>query len=409
MASSNGYPDREALRRRLIEQTEESEQHYNAPDRVNGELLKRRGRLSDIFMLLTLVTVFSLALLFNLHNYGYTTYAYDRMTTVSGSQTARLYPFCEGNLILENDALTYLVDGKTQFTTSVSVKNPVLAFRGGYFSFYDRGGYQIHICDATGILSSVRVSRKILGMDISENGVAAVFTESNDAAYISYFDRYGNRLPIEVKTVLDASGYPVKISISPDGQKLIALYFTTANGIGESRLNFYDFENGKEESGYAVASFDDYYGTNTFLVDAKFIDNNHAVVVGDNLLSFLSYSEKHTVSETRLPLSDDVRSVCFTDRRLLTVEAEGRESRCTVYGADGEILSFFNGPADYDTLIANDHYLVFGDREKLLYYNMSGKKRYEGSLVEAPLSMAFSEERCILVNTGSMINKITFK
>lgn len=400
---------REALRKQLIRNTEESERAARDPDYIDRERLQRQEKRSDIFACFMILTVFALAVLFYFRNYTFTTYALDEVSFVRGSRTARLYDFSEGTVMIENDAVSYFTDAGSVFATTIAVKDPAAAFCGDYFAFYDRGGYQVYVCDASGVLSTVKVSRKILGIDISATGVTAVFTESNDAAYISYFDRFGNRLPVEVKTVLNASGYPVHISISPDGQKLIALFYSTENGIGESRLVFYDFENGREENSYVMAAFEDYYSTNTFLIDAKFMDDTHAVVIGDNQVSFLTYTEKHTVENRRRDFQAPVRSVLFTDSFFLTVEESKTGNLVNVYNAEGETYASFYGPDEYDVMTADDRYLVFGEKERLYFYNLSGRKRYEGSLVEAPVSLAFSGEQSILVNTGSLIDKITFK
>lgn len=401
---------REEQRRRMVLRTMESGVLRQDPAFLEREKLRRRDRLRDFLIGLSLSAVFLLFMLFYYRNYSYTTYSLNSETTLGALSEAKIRKLDSGNVIIGGDTITYMEKGVTVWSTAVDLKKPVVAVNGDFFSVYDTGGYQVYVCDKTGILCTLKVSRMIHGMDISADGVVAVFTESDDAEYISYFDRYGSRIPVDIKSVLSGTGQPMRIAISPDSQKLAVLYYTTANGIGESRMVLYDFEKGREEDSFIVHSDSSFYGSGTLLVDGRFLDNGHFAAVGTNLAKFYSYDQKKgETTEKTLEYACPVRSVWFAGDTFLLIDEREDGNLCTVYDMTGEYSTSFEVPREYGSFAVNDEQIAFMNGRDLTVYNLSGRKRYEGTLIDTPLSFAYSGKRSLLLNTGSLIEEITLK
>ena len=401
--------NRQEARRRLVRQTRESGVNSD-PAFLEREKLQRRDRMRDALTAFAVILVIALFGLFYFRNYEYTTYSLDTESTLGALSGTVVRELTHGNVVIGGDTITYMEKGKVIWTTQAEVKKPVIAVNGDFFSVYDTGGYQVYVCDTTGILCTLKLSRIVYGMDISETGVVAVVTESDDSAYISWFDRYGSRIPVEVKAVLSITGIPVHVSISPDSQKLMVLYYSTENGIGESRMVLYDFERGREEDSYIIRSDHSFYDTGTYLVDGKFLDNQHFAAVGTNLTKFYSYDpKKGEVTDKTLEYTDPVRSVLFNRDSLLFVETEEEGTVCRSYNALGEENGHFAVTDEYKLAAVNDKSLAFLNGQDLTVYNLSGRKRYEGTLVDAPVSFAFSGARSLLFNTGNLIEEITLK
>ena len=401
--------DRELLREELIRRSEESFMRANDPAYLDRERYRIRGRIRTVFTCIAVVMAFVSAALLYFCNYTYTTYSVDSTWKQNALGATSLYAFCEGSLLLGTDSVSYQRDGNTEWTSALRTGSFTLVTEGGYFALYDRNGYQVHIGDRSGILSTVKVSRKILGADISASGVLAVYTESTDAAYISYFDRYGNRLSVEVKTVLDASGYPMHIAVSPDGQKLAVVYYSIANGIGESRLVLYDFQSGRASASYVVFTKEDYQERDTLLVDCDFLDDRHLVAVGSREATFVTYDKPDACSVETVTFDAPVRSVSFTSSGFLTVQEKERGTTCVVYSGSGKVSTEFRAPSAYSAVITDERYILFLNKEQVTLYNLSGRQRYSGSLVSAPLSMAASGTSSFIVNTGTELEIITYK
>ena len=388
------------------EKARETAIEAKSPAYVLREKERKRDRFRFFIVLASLAAALVAAIALYLTNYEFTTYSVDASFTLGTASGAKLVSFCGGDLIIGSDAVTYVKNDAVVWTAPVNVIDPICAIEGNYFALAGKGSYQFLIFDVNGILSTVRVSRKIRAIDVSQSGVTAVATESQDTAYVSYFDRYGSRISVEVKTVLDASGYPVSISISPDGQKLLVIYYSIANGIGESRLVVYDFQNGKADRSYIVASYEDFYDTDTYLADACFIDDRHAIAVGDNELVFLSDFVKGNVSRETVRLTETIRSLAFTSSGLCLIT---RDPEVRFYRTDGSMEESFRAPENYDEFIVSDRYAAFRDGNRLTLYNISGVLRYEGELTYEPESFAFASGRSLIFNTGTDFQKITLK
>lgn len=393
----------------LREKTLEAEEEAKSPAYLKRIRERNRDRLRGILMLAVIASALIAAALLYFTNYKYTTYSVDSTIRLGSAGGARLYAFRNGILIVSNDAVTFVRDGSVVWTAAAGVADPIFADEGPYFALSGRDSYEFAIFDETGPLSTVRVSRRIRGLDISNAGVVAVATESSDTAYVSYFDRYGSKIAVEVKTVLDASGYPVNISISPDGQKLLVVYYSISNGIGESRLAVYDFKNGKADRSYIVASYEDFYDTDTYLASCEFIDDRHAIVIGDNELVILSDFLKGNVVRETKKLSDPIRSALYLKDGLVLVSDTKNGAVLRYYNAFGQITESFSCPDAYDAFIANGRSVVFRNGADILYYNASGVLRYEGFMTYEPEDFEFAGGSSLFFNTGQAFEKITLK
>ncbi|MBQ6036818.1 MAG: hypothetical protein IJL43_05840 [Lachnospiraceae bacterium] len=340
--------------------------------------------------------------------YQFTTYDVEGELKIGGLAGSELYSFQDGCIVIGPDALTYVKNDKVVWTGSVKLSDALFSSEGGYFAVCDRGGYQAYVCDGSGIISTVKVSRHIRKIDIASDGVLCVFTEADDAAYISFFDRFGTKTQAEVKALLSATGYPMDIAVSPDGKKLITLYYSTENGIGESRLVYYDFEHGKSNDNYISASFGDYYDSDTLLVDADFISDSESYVIGDHSITFLA-NEKKEIARTVAEIEDPILSVFRATDRLGIVTVSDGKTQCTLYDRKGKAGKTFEVPDLFDRILADDRQVFFFTGNKVRIYNMTGESRYEGELSDNILAVCMAGHRTLIVNTGAELMRITYK
>ena len=91
---------------------------------------------------------------------------------------------------------------------------------------------------------------------IASTGVTVLQLEDQDASLISYYRNTGEELAVSIRNPLQIDGYPLDISVSPNGQQLAVSYYSISEGVGTSSISFYDFEKGKEAADRIVASFD---------------------------------------------------------------------------------------------------------------------------------------------------------
>ena len=392
----------------LRERTRESDREARSATYRRRESEHRSDLLRLRLISVAVAAAFFLAAMFYMHNYRYTTYSVDSEMILASVSTAKIFPFRDGTVVVGTDSISYVKNNTVVWDNAVRVQDPVFRAEGEYFFLFPSGGYTSYICNESGIFSTIKVSRPIRSADISQAGVVALATESDDSSYITYYDRFGTHVDVGVKTTLDVSGYPMHLSISPDGQKLLVLYYSVANGIGESRAVFYDFQNGSADRSYVIQAFEDFYESDTFLVRCEFTDNRHATVIGDNAFLFLTQNGKE-VTRTTVRIEDDVRSAVFSGQELLVVAGKDGVSTLTTYDNTGREIHAFECPSEFDLIASNGRYVAFLSGADLSFYNASGRLRYEGTLVSAPRSMSFMGNRSLFLNTGDVLQKITLK
>ncbi len=403
-----GSYSKEEQKRILRERTVATDELRSSLSYVRQERERARRRKTVIGLCAGAAVILAVCVYLWLRFSRYSTYDVDAELKTGGLANAAVEPFDGGCVVISADALTYVRDDKVVWTGSVKLTDPVFASEGNFFAVCSKGGYQACICDRSGILSNVKVSRHIRKMDISENGVLCVFTEADDAAYISFFDRFGTKTQAEVKTLISATGYPMDIAVSPDGSKLIAVYYSTENGIGESRLVCYDFENGKSTDNYIAASFDDYDESDTLLVDADFFTDGEAYVVGDHSVTFLK-SDKKEIRRTVVEIGDRVLSVFRAGSRLGVIREENGANVCMLYDRTGKEGRLFEAPESFDRILADNQLVWFFDRQNVQINNVTGELRYQGQLSEMPISVCLAGRKSLILNTGAELLRLTYK
>ena len=399
---------KEEQKRILRERTVSTEDLKSNLSFVRQERERKKKRNLAVGLAALGVLLIAVCVYLWLRFYRYSTYDVTGELKIGGLSNAALYPFSDGCIVIGPDSLTYVKDDKVVWTGSVKLNDALFTSREGYFAVCDRGGYQAYVCDSTGIISTVKVSRHIRKMDISASGVVCVFTEADDAAYISFFDRFGTKTQAEVKSVLSSAGYPLDIAVSPDGKKLIALYYSTENGIGESRLTFYDFERGKSNDNYILENFSDYYDSDTVLVDAFFISNTESVVIGDRSMTFLS-EEKKELKRTVVETGDRVVSMFRAGNRLGVVSETVDGNECILYDRYGKGSSAFAVPEAFDRILSDDRQIFFLNGGRVTILNVTGEERYEGELSDIPVAACMVGRRSLILNTGAELLHITYK
>lgn len=111
--------------------------------------------------------------------------------------------------------------------------------------------------------------------------------EDQDASLISYYRNTGEELAVSIRNPLQIDGYPLDISVSPNGQQLAVSYYSISEGVGTSSISFYDFEKGKEAADRIVASFD-YSENGAYVPKVVYLSDTKAFAVGDCCISFLT-------------------------------------------------------------------------------------------------------------------------
>jgi len=401
--------DRDARRRRLAEESRKQDFRHRSEHFQELEREKRSIRLRTRLAVIAVIMSFLAAGLLYARNYRMNTYSVDAEISEKGLSGSGLYSFGNGAVILSRDSVQYFEEDRILWSVPLSFSDGQIAVREPYFTVYKRGGTEAMVFDDTGLLSEVSLSREIRAADISASGVTALVSESGDAAYISYFDRFGNRVSVEAKTLISQSGYPVDIAISPDGQRLAVAFYSLAKGIGKSRLVLYDFRRGTENASYIVGTIEDFGEADPLLLDVFFLSDTSLAAVGDDLLTVAACSENGMETLLSRPLGADTVSVFPAESFAVLAESAGGETRVRLIDEDGKEAYSVSAEVTRAGVCVSSSRVLFRREERIVMANLSGMIRYEGELTGEPGACAFIGSRGILLEDDGVLRKITLK
>lgn len=218
----------------------------------------------------------------------YKTYEVSWRSDVSNASSAGYVSYGDGIVVMNKDGATYYdKKGTKVWSAPYDMSNPKANVKGDYLLIYDLKGKNFAICNKSGITGSGTTSQIITKGVIASTGVTVLQLEDQDASLISYYRNTGEELAVSIRNPLQIDGYPLDISVSPNGQQLAVSYYSISEGVGTSSISFYDFEKGKEAADRIVASFD-YSENGAYVPKVVYLSDTKAFAVGDCCISFLT-------------------------------------------------------------------------------------------------------------------------
>ena len=156
----------------------------------------------------------------------------------------------EGSIYLSfgNHILTYSKDGancmdskgQVLWNQTYEMQNPMVDMNGSVVGIGDYNGRTIYVMNTSGRIGEITTNLPIRKFSVSANGVVAVVLDDSRVTRIHLYDTSGNVL-VESETTMDRSGYPLDISISPNGELLAISYLYVDSGILKSSIAFHNF------------------------------------------------------------------------------------------------------------------------------------------------------------------------
>lgn len=301
-----------------------------------------------------------------------------------GSFTGYLQ-FGDNLLKYTKDGASYInADGKDVWIQSYEMKAPIAAVNGNYAVIADQKGNSIYICDLNGCQGVAATVLPIIKVTISAKGVVAAILEDQAASYIYFYRKDGVEMQISIKGVLNGEiGYPLDISLSPDGTMLTGSYAFIQDGMLKNRVAFYNFsEVGKNALNRFVGGFHDIY-ENSMVPRVKYLDDVYSVAFADDSISF--FSSKDVMSPalvTQIPIEEEVKSIFYNEAYagVVVENPSGEyESRLDLYKSSGEKVFSLDFTYDYDHVDIDGDTIFLYNEDSCRVYNRFGNLKYEGT------------------------------
>lgn len=302
---------------------------------------------------------------------------------------------------LGNHILTYSKDGancmdskgNVLWNQTYEMQNPMVDINGSVVAIGDYNGRTIYVMNTTGSLGEITTNLPIRNFRVAANGVVAVVLDDSRITRINLYDTAGNEL-VKSETTMDKSGYPIDISISPNGELLAISYFYVDSGMMKTSIAFHNFgEVGKNLSSDRFVSGYDYQGTVVPYI--RFMNSSTAFAVSDDRIMFFTGNQKPLSAAENL-LNDKVQSIFYNEEYvgLVFLNTEGEEKyRLVVYDGSGSLVTSKSFDMEYTNIIFHKDEFIICNESEYSVNNMHGIEHFHDQFHELVYLFAPSEKR----------------
>ena len=373
--------DKNAPVRRIISINNETAAASESPDEdvldeeeVRRRIRRHKLRVSIFAVIAVAVIVAAVYIALRImDNYQFSSY------TVSGSvnrddiESSKYVAFADGYVRYSNDGISYYKsDGKVIWNQTYSMQNPKVKVCGSSIAVADIKGSSAYSFNENGQVGRIDTSMPILQVEVSANGKIAAVLEDNNANYINMYDTNAEKI-YSVKTTLSGDGYPLDISISSDAKKLIASFIKVSGDEIKNNVVFYNFSDvGKNETERVVGGFN---YDDVIVGDVRFINDNLAVAVGENVISLYKIKEYPSLEHT-IKIDNEIEKIFYSDQyigMILDNSESGDPYKLKVYNTSGKEVFDTTFGVQYTDAKFDGKSVILSNATTFVLMNMRGK------------------------------------
>ncbi len=328
-------------------------------------------------------------------------YYYMKNTTYSSVQVVEKHGSIgtdNGHYIQYGDSvLKYSKDGVALFTQEgeqlwnqpCQMSNPIAEVSAGKekasFVIADKEGTSIQVFRESGLRGEIQTPRPIEKVAVSEQGIVAVILQDGETPQILCYDAKGNILVKHVAS-LENTGYPMDISISPDGNVLLVSYLCIEGNVMSTKVVYYNFgEAGEDKPDHLVAQKE---YQDIIVPTTAFISEKKSLLISDQ--SFIIYDGLEQPEEEKaIELEKEIKSVAYNEEYIVFVlkNEDTAAYELRIFGAGGVQLGSTMFEGEYSNIkIADDEIIMFATN-RCAIFNEKGRCRYQGTLENSIISI----------------------
>lgn len=294
------------------------------------------------------------------------------------------------NIRLGSAILTYSKDGAhcidsrghVAWNQTYGMQDILYSVCGDTVAIGDYNGRSIYVQNAEKLLGEITTTMPIRNLTVSQEGQVTAVLADTDAEWINTYNVKGELLYYGDAHMND-TGYPVSISISPNGELLCVAYAYLDAGVLKTNIAFYNF--GAVGENYSDFMVSVYVCTDQFVPYVRFMNNSTAFAVGDGCLRIYSGSQKPVEIAGHI-LSEEIQSVFYNDKYIGLVfrsDVSGSNYRMDVYGTSGEKVGSYYFDMEYtDIFFEKDNFVAYNESECVIM-TMDGIEKFHGTFSKA--------------------------
>ena len=361
-------------------------QPVNYKDKIKSHKLTILYRAALVIVLIAAVAVFLVVQWKNKVFSESVVVSSTPVTIVQGAMVENL----GGNILLYSKDGASCIDakGNALWNQTFEMQEPMLSVCNNVAAIGDYNGRTVYVVSSTGQLGTVNTNLPIRKICVSQSGVVAAVLDDAEVTRILLYNANENTDTsiVDIKATMDKSGYPMSLSLSPNGKLLAISYLHVNSGEMKSSVAFFNFgEVGKNESDNYVSGYD---YPDTVIPYVQFMNNSAAFAVSDDRIVFFEGGEKPANKATAL-LNEEVQGIYYNEDYVgLVFHNQTGESayRLDVYNTAGTKIHSQLFDMEYtDIIFSRDQVIIYNDMDCKIC-NMSGVDKFTGTF-EKPSSL----------------------
>ena len=304
-------------------------------------------------------------------------------------QSAKVEKLGQNILLYSKDGASCINNtGGVLWNQTFEMQSPMVSICGDVAAIGDYNGRTIYVVNSTGQLGTVKTNLPIRDIEVSQNGVVATVLDDSEVTRIFLYDGNADTETsiVDIKASMDKSGYPVNMSLSPNGKMLAISYLYVDDGEMKSTVAFFNFgEVGKNESDNYVSGYD---YLNTIVPYVQFMNNSAVFAVSDDRIIFFEGSEKPANIASSL-IGEEIQGVYYNEEYVGLVFRDQTGTsiyRLDVYNTSGSKVSSQFFDIEYTDIVFNkDQIIIYNDMDCRIF-NINGVDKFSGEF-EKPVSL----------------------
>lgn len=352
----------------------------------NKKKVKKSKRAITIGVVVMCICLAIIQIIYQM-NRTYQGYTVLKSTKRADSNSVTYMPYGENFLKYSKDGATgFQAGGEILWSGSYEMKNPLAVTCGKFVAIADIGGKEVYIFNGSDTGTQMKMDAPIEQISVANQGVFAVVLKKNGEANINIYDPYNvaEQLKVSISTSTDSDGFPVAIALSKDGQKLVTSYINVQNGVLESSLNFYNFDNiGKNNVDRIVGSRP---LEQQVVADIDFLTGNSICAYTKEGIR-LYYMKETPQDVAVVEIKDTIRSVNSNNKYIAVITEETDNVdvpyRLHVYDTKGVKVLEKEITYSYDAIAMGEKEIILYSNREVHIIRVNGKEKFSCQLASS--------------------------
>ena len=338
-------------------------------------------KIYRVILCVVLVIVIAASIHFYREGKVYTEYEVAKAYDSIGSKDSKVEVYNQNNILCysRDGVSAYNAKGEQLWNRTFEMQSPIIRTSGEYVVAGDYKGNEIYLMNASGPCATITCNKIIVDVNVSQGGVVIATLDDSSVTWLELYASDGTSLAT-IRTTMDQTGFPVKLSMAPDNKKMMVSYLKArGNGI-QTSLAFYNFGDvGQNMTDKIVSGYDYAEKVIPFL---HYVDENTAVCVGEDVLQ-IYYGKQIPELKTQAEVEKDIQSVyCGEGYTVLVYRNEESEDkyRADIYDLNAKLVLTKTFNIEYDNIVMSNNNVLIYNSAEVLMWNLKGLEKYNGEL-----------------------------